>query len=332
MDQAKSFLACGNISPPNRGARMERINLYEFFELGRQVHPLTDLIGDKAVNEAYFPLYEAREAVQRLLGGNPVKLGFCGPSAVELGDAIERIWTRHFVDPRTKEFRFPEDANSVIHSWEFHRLREAVQNFEAVFRAEMTALATYLVPKKPGQDMGDLVDRAHEMIPEEVREIVGAKVRDEIQLAGRCKAFGLYTATGYHVCRAVEAVTEVYYQLFSGKDGATRRSWDDYVKELQKIHDGDASVKPSARTMRCLLQMKDLDRNPLMHPRATLDETAASLLFDLGKVTIIVMAQEMLEATGEPELDLSSPDLSSVAGQIAKILEGHKDAATNKDS
>lgn len=314
---------CGKIPASQPGAKMERINLYDFFELGRRIHPLTDLQGDHAAGQAYFPLSEAQDAVQKLLAGSPVRLGFCGPAATELRDAIGFTWRAFFVDRSTGQFRFPE-ASETIPSWHFHRIRDAAQNFEAVLRAEMTALATYLVPKKPGQDMGDLVDRAHEMIPEDVREIVGPKVRDEIQLAGRCKAFGLYTASGYHVCRAVEAITERYYQLFSGKDGATRRSWDDYVKALQKLAEGDAEYKPSERTMRALLQMKDLDRNPLMHPREVLNETDASLLFDIGKVSIIVMAHEMMEATGEPELPLEPqgalPDLSAlgIAGLLGK--------------
>ena len=54
-----------------------------------------------------------------------------------------------------------------------------------------------------------------------------------------------------------------------------------------------AAPAPAAKTLAELMQMKDDYRNPLMHPRVTLSETEARILFDNGESLIIAMAEEI---------------------------------------
>jgi hypothetical protein len=46
-------------------------------------------------------------------------------------------------------------------------------------------------------------------------------------------------------------------------------------------------------------RMRDLDRNPLMHPRDTLDVTQADMLFSLAAITVVEMARDMEERQKE---------------------------------
>ena len=88
-----------------------------------------------------------------------------------------------------------------------------------------------------------LVNAANKAVPEPLRSNLPDKAVDDLVSAGRCLAFGLFTAAGFHTCRVVEAVLEMYYQRFCMKSG-TLRSWNDYINELEpKV----ASAAPQGR-------------------------------------------------------------------------------------
>jgi hypothetical protein len=55
-------------------------------------------------------------------------------------------------------------------------------------------------------------------------------------------------------------------------------------------------------------RMRELDRNPLMHPSDTLDEVGADSLFKLGIVTITELAKDMRDMANQPELKLVTSD------------------------
>ena len=85
------------------------------------------------------------------------------------------------------------------------------------------------------------------------------------------------------------------------------RSWYDYIeafKELEAEKNGIKPKYPSPKVSAMLDRMRQLDRNPLMHPRDSLDEMSADTLFKLGIVTITELAKDMRDMTGQPELKL----------------------------
>jgi hypothetical protein len=125
-------------------------------------------------------------------------------------------------------------------------------------------------------------------------------------------AFNLLSACGFHVARAVEGTMEAYYQLFSGNVGKTLRSWDDYHKELAKIAAAKPTPAPEEKTLIEFDQMRRDYRNPIVHPRVTLDEADIRILFNNGESLIIAMASEIKRAQisqggVQPALSLISP-------------------------
>jgi len=105
---------------------------------------------------------------------------------------------------------------------------------------------------------------------------------------------------------------ESYYQLFSGKAGKTLRSWDDYHKELAKIAAGKPDPAPDEKTLVEFDQMRKDYRNPIVHPRVSLNEADARILFNNGESLIIAMASEICKvrkAQGgvQPALTLVAP-------------------------
>lgn len=139
--------------------------------------------------------------------------------------------------------------------------------------------------------------------------LIPEKTKGDWKAAGRCLAFSLLTASGFHVVRAVEGTLEAYYQAFCAKPGATKKGWSDYIEDIQKIP-ATASNIPSNRTLVQLDQMRVDWRNPIAHPRVTLTEVDARMLFNNGESLIIGMAQELQlaqEANTHPSLALVAP-------------------------
>jgi hypothetical protein len=110
---------------------------------------------------------------------------------------------------------------------------------------------------------------------------------------------------------------------FTGKDPSTKKTWGEYVGDLQKLADDGASlaVVPEKKTIRTLDQIRDLDRNPLMHPRDVLSPSDAMVLFNLATSAIMAMAGELVKSEGQGSLPLGVPDPS------ANESERKKDAA-----
>ncbi len=97
-----------------------------------------------------------------------------------------------------------------------------------------------------------------------------------------------------------------YYKAVSGKEKGFR-SWHDYIEALEELaaqaKESNASY-PSPKVASMLDRMRQLDRNPLMHPSDSLDEMAADTLFKLGIVTITELAKDLRDMAGQSELKL----------------------------
>jgi hypothetical protein len=160
----------------------------------------------------------------------------------------------------------------------------------------MAEMTTYFVPKRGIYAVAALAETAHESFPGDLLQFIPEKTQVDWRSAGRCMAFNLLSACGFHVARAVEGTMEAYYQLFSGKPGKTLRSWDDYHKELEKIANTNPTPAPEPKTLVEFDQMRRDYRNPIVHPRVTLDEADARILFNNGESLIIAMASEIKRA------------------------------------
>jgi hypothetical protein len=157
----------------------------------------------------------------------------------------------------------------------------------------MSELTTYFVPPKGIYSTAALIDSADSSFPSDIFGCIPEKAKIDWRAAGRCLAFTLYSASGFHVARAVEGVMELYYQLFSGNPGKILRSWDDYHKALDKIAAAKPSPSPEEKTLVEFDQMRRDYRNPIVHPRVSLTEADARILFNNGESLIIAMASEI---------------------------------------
>lgn len=289
---------------------MEKVNAYAFYQLSRNLRSVAGLPDDALLVSAMWVISGAETALTGLIdNGQPIPLGVSLPQAKALRDAVAYLNGQYMVDDGKggKKWEWPkEDAR--FPTWMLGHYRRSLETFETVFGAEMTEAATYFIPRKGIFFTPALVDKADETFPAELAPHIPKKSLDDWRSAGRCLAFNLLSASGFHIARAVEGILEAYYQTFTGKTG-TENGWHDYIKSLEKV---DKEPKPSTKTLAGLRQMKDDYRNPLMHPRVVLDESEARILFASGESLIMGMAREIKDAATLP----------LTGGAVTKLLAG----------
>ena len=132
---------------------------------------------------------------------------------------------------------------------------------------------SYFVTQKGGFDTVSLLAYGENLFPTDL----GSKVPEAIvdaREAGKCLAFEISTACGFHAFRATESVLRRYHAHVTGGAAPPKlRTLGVYIKSLTSSGKGDPKVLAS------LKQMTDLHRNPIAHPEAVLTtEEAISIL------------------------------------------------------
>jgi hypothetical protein len=296
----------GNEPHVESGTDVERINQFWFYELGRNLKQIATFQGPVHPARAFVDVLNAHGVVGGLLGGNPIPLGVSRGPAEALHGALDRVVTSFFKEPEEQGggLRFPEEADQLIPGFHWDWIRNALSTFETVFSEEMRGAATYHVPRRGIWDIPSLVDAAEKALPPEIGGYIPATAKTDWQAAGRCLAFRLPTASGFHVARAVESTLKAYYKAYLGRVPDEGKSWGDYIADLEQVSQNPA---PEKKTIAVLRQMKDDWRNPVVHPRSTLTDTDAEVLFNLGASVLIAVAQELksVAVTGvQPSLTL----------------------------
>lgn len=148
-----------------------------------------------------------------------------------------------------------------------------VFNVRTIIMAEVPMVDTYLVSRKGLFSGPALIEDGAGMLPPVDRVNMPRRADADLKEAGKCLAFGLWTASGFHGLRAVESMTKAYM----GKLGVEEktRNWGAYVAALKKKADVDEGV------VAVLDQIRLLHRNPLLHPEDFLDEGEAITLFGI---------------------------------------------------
>lgn len=284
---------------------MERINPYSFYMFGKAIRELlTERRADTLAADVYFDFAQLRVSLLQLLRGDPIPLTFSRPSAQEILDNLRTIADVHYPGG-DGTFAWPS-ADERIPSWRFVLLQNLLARFETLFAEELRECSTYFVPQRGIYHTPSLVDNADGTFPADLLSVVPEKTIIDWRAAGRCLAFNLLSASGFHVARAVEGILEAYYQVFCSASDKTLNSWNDYIIALEKIHKAGGEPAPSHKTLTELRQMKDDYRNPIVHPRVVLSEADARMLFANGESIIIAMAQELMAARVgvQPQLSL----------------------------
>lgn len=269
-----------------RDAEMQRVNEFAFYELALKIHGLTEVDDSQSVKYSAIWLHwsNARDAVNEIYRQRP--LNFTTPAANALYRAITEVVPEKWEDMIAKLPKHDEGASeSDLPPWAVYRVKEAAREFETVLRNECFLMDTYFVTKKGTYSTVDLVERAHYHIPEPTRASLPDLTKRDLDQAGKCMAFDVPTAAAFHLLRGTEAVIREYYlAVVPGPKQASpkMRNWGTYIR-LLKNHDGDPKV------IALLTHMKDMYRNPVIHPEEIYDDQRVQVLFGLCVSAIVVI-------------------------------------------
>jgi hypothetical protein len=169
-----------------------------------------------------------------------------------------------------------------LHFIDIYPVTTALTAFEAVLGAEIGMLPLYIVTPVGGYDTAVLIEDGAVCFPKELREKVPDAVPD-LQQGTKCIAFQLPTAAGFHLHRANEAVLRRYWEVVTqNRNPPPSRTIGAFLTEMDDLGVGDNRVKAALR------DLKDLHRNPLIHPDETLKSTDEAVALMNGIHTVMV--------------------------------------------
>lgn len=269
---------------------MEQINCFAFYDLG-------NLLQDVYLRSRRGPInaleYSATKAMQMLsgmaYGGTGFRFDVSQDAAIELV-AVLGEWVLEAKENPERAL----DSSSP----DLEELDRAIGNFNQALSLEMGRAPVFLVLPKGVYDTRLLITNAaamydgyHDRLPKEAI--------DDTNAAGRCLAFDLPTAAGFHIARATEAVIKKYMEVYrcpSLKE--SQRNWGRYTDALAK-----AGAHPVI--IHHIDQLRELHRNPVTHPDTTLTRSDA--------IALLAMCQSVIQSmVADMETKVASPDAAIV--------------------
>jgi hypothetical protein len=173
-------------------------------------------------------------------------------------------------------------------------------SFESALGLELGRAPIYYVTPKSVFDTRMLIGKGSIVFTDATVDRLPKEAIDDTDQAGRCLAFSLGTAAGFHIARATEAVILRYMAVFGcAEPKESQRNWGFYLKSLT-----DAGANP--KVVAHLQQIKDLHRNPLIHPEISLGMGEAVSLWSICTSAIQAMVADMETKSATPAADVVS--------------------------
>jgi hypothetical protein len=179
----------------------------------------------------------------------------------------------------------------VVTEDEDRQMKIALEKFEQEFEHDSREINILSVPNRCAYSTTILIEEGESLLPKKVRDCVTDYVRNEIHEAGKCLAFNVSTAAGFHLARGLESALRSYYDVLSSRAARpTTKSGKD-VAMVGYIDKVQAWADP--KVVSTLRQFTELHRNPISHPEAVLDDEEATTLVGIVVSAITAMVNDV---------------------------------------
>jgi len=165
-------------------------------------------------------------------------------------------------------------------------LRHKLDAVRQVLSRELPHTPTYYVPKRLGYSTDSLLQSPGDLFGELYGDLETI-AKEYIEAAARCFAFGLGTASAFHMLRACELVLLEYCLVCGMEKSGKGGSWAGYIGFLGTMKDLPNSMR------RRLDRLREYDRNELMHPGKFLSPDESDDLFDYVKSSMRDMIRDI---------------------------------------
>jgi hypothetical protein len=167
-----------------------------------------------------------------------------------------------------KKQEYGDDLNNYFTS----PIREDIDTFQIALSEEIKLLPLFSVEPKGNLSIDRLVDGAADGYPPTVISLLDTFTIREINEAGRCLAYAMPTACGFHILRAVEVGLKGYVLAATGAlPKLNNRNWGEYIVQMTNAGASSDLID--------LLRILKTKRNPLMHPKDSLEMEDAIGIF-----------------------------------------------------
>lgn len=189
------------------------------------------------------------------------------------------------------------------------------QQLDPILQGELGVQNSYIVRPKRAYDIELLIEDATHIFSDAVRVSLASIERYDIQQAGKCLAFEVPTAALFHVFRAADSVLRRYYRHIMGSEPQLKmRNWGAYIKKLR-------GCGANEKILSALEQMKDLHRNPIVHPEAEASMDEALSYIGIAESVISVMVLEIVNAQTNAATGALTAALALVSSPVADQIE-----------
>ena len=185
--------------------------------------------------------------------------------------------------------------NSAVHGPQITEIetvmvRAALSDFERAFLKALKRESVFQVESVGIYDTGALIERADEIFPPDTLSGLVDTARADWRAAGRCLAFELGTAAGFHTIRATESAIHQYYVRVTGDVNMKRkdRNWGAYVRNFNLHQKKNPNSRVDTKLVALVDQIRLHHRNPVMHPEETLTPHDAYALFNVCQSAILM--------------------------------------------
>lgn len=266
---------------------MREVDQFDFYLLGQFIHPLEMVDVDNALKQHFVTIFHAANRLEILLSGSLVELTVSHDAVKKLTDLLRSVVPANLED--IGDFEKPIKETSPAFGFQ---LKEALRAFEIVFAAEVRQVPSYIVDRKGLYHTRALIRSAEEAFVQASRDAIPEAALKDFREAGRCLAFELPTAAAFHVMRSTERTLRKWHQLVKGlPDENASPEMTVCVNELN-------ASGANKKVTRVIDQIRELHRNPTMHPEIFLSVEEALALFDVAKSAIGSMAMEIAAVEG----------------------------------
>jgi hypothetical protein len=279
---------------------MEQINCFAFYDLG-------NLLQDVRLRARRSPLQvwepsasKAADFLHNMLGGGDSKFLFDESS--EAAAKLLTILGDFILESELNPERVPDSSSTEIAD-----LDQAIGNFNQALSLEMGRALIFQVSPKGVFDTRRLMNHADAAYEGYADRLPPEAIADT-KAAGRCLAFSLFTAAGFHIARATEAVIKQYMAAYNCVPiKKSQRNWGKYTVALTAANANEIIIHH-------ITQLKDLHRNPITHPEVTLGMAEAIALQAMCQSVIQSMVGDM-----ESKRPVPNPDIVQMLPSVAAV-------------
>jgi hypothetical protein len=274
---------------------VERVsNLIALFNLGHFVGPLRYEVRKPGLTPSASPFHQICAAMlvelENMRNGKPLPFRTTLNAVTRLKNAIDSIYAECRLD--RQKFDTPLDRLHV------REIEISLSALETHLKEELDAMPIWLVTARRAYSIDILISSGEDVLEKTDAVQLSPKTAYDLRQAGRCVAFDLPTAVGFHSVRAVEAVARGYHTIIVG----TRLSDDiplgPLINALRTARDAQLRARTISKddllniAIDFLNRLNNVYRKPLTHPDMVLDLPRAMTVFDSSKCAIELMLED----------------------------------------